>query len=340
MLVTIFLLAAAVAASSCPTGTPALDTYSGGFNYTYSYPIHFHTLHTQHQTLCQAYMDVAPSKDVGSDVKTILLLHGKNFCSETWSATASVLASNGYRVIVPEQIGFCKSSKPSAYQYTFQQLALNTKSILDALNTSSLTVMGHSMGGMLAARFALTYPSYVERLVMVDPLGLEDWKAKGVPYLSVDEIYKTEAASNYTSISSYENATYYNGHWRPEYDTWVDMLLRVYDGAEGDNFAFDQALVTDMVITQPIIYEFPQLGKVPHSLLMVGDKDTTAIGKQWSPPEVQKILGHYDVLGPEAVTAIGGNCTYIHYPDLGHAPHISDPEQFYEDLLGWLQAAA
>jgi pimeloyl-ACP methyl ester carboxylesterase len=42
-------------------------------------------------------------------------------------------------------------------------------------------LVGHSMGGMLAARYALMFPQTVERLVLVNPIGLEDRQAKGVP---------------------------------------------------------------------------------------------------------------------------------------------------------------
>ena len=55
--------------------------------------------------------------------RTAVLLHGKNFCAATWQATIGVLAAAGYRVIAPDQIGFCKSSKPEHYQFSFQQLA-------------------------------------------------------------------------------------------------------------------------------------------------------------------------------------------------------------------------
>ncbi len=47
-------------------------------------------------------------------------------------------------------------------------------------------MVGHSTGGMLAMRYALMYPAATDRLVLVDPIGLEDWKAKGVPWLSLD----------------------------------------------------------------------------------------------------------------------------------------------------------
>ena len=336
----VFAVCAALAAlaqgTKCPSGPAKVDTTSGGFKYTYNWPIHYQQLETQNQSLCQAYMDISPKKKT-KDTKTIMMLHGKNFCGQTWNATAQVMLDQGYRVILPDQIGFCKSDKPEAYQFSLQQLAYNTKTILDNLGIEKLTVMGHSMGGMLSARFALMYPEMVERLVMVDPIGLEDWKAKGVPYLPINDIYKQEASSNFTSIQAYENATYYVGQWKPEYAVWVNMLLQVYDGPLGDVYAFDQALVTDMVLTQPVIYEFPLLGNISNSLLIVGDKDTTAIGKQWSPPAVQAVLGHYDVLGREAADAIGDNCTYIHYPTLGHAPQISDPDTFHKDLVGWLK---
>ncbi|WP_250666705.1 alpha/beta fold hydrolase, partial [Escherichia coli] len=48
-------------------------------------------------------------------------------------------------------------------------------------------VIGHSTGGMLATRYALMWPQQVEQLVMVNPIGLEDWKARGVPHITVDQ---------------------------------------------------------------------------------------------------------------------------------------------------------
>ncbi|KAF2092383.1 alpha/beta-hydrolase [Rhizodiscina lignyota] len=330
---TISLLLISVQAA-CPSGPPSVDTTSGGFEYTYPYPIHYHELQTQHQTLCQAYMDVPPHGPTNSS-KTIMMLHGKNFCGVTWNATIEVMRSQGYRVIVPDQIGFCKSDKPTAYQFSLQQLALNTKSILDSLDIKSLVVMGHSMGGMLSTRFTLMYPNTVERLILVDPIGLEDWKAKGVPYLSIDNIYLQERASNYTSIRTYEQSTYYAGTWSPAYDVWVNMLVHVYNGSMADQYAFDQALITDAVITQPIAYEFPLLANKT-TLLIVGQKDNTAIGKQWSPPNVQAILGDYRVLGYQVAGAIGANCTLVEYPDLGHAPQISAPDRFHKTVLDWL----
>ncbi|CAM6117310.1 unnamed protein product [Calypogeia fissa] len=312
--------------------TTTTPTELNGSNFTYPWPVLLYKFNSQNQRLEMAYMDVCPTTPNGH---TIVLLHGKNFCGATWNQTAIVLLEAGYRVVIPDQIGFCKSSKPERYQFSLQQLALNTFGLLESIGVNNgLTVMGHSMGGMLATRFALMYPSNTTELVLVDPLGLEDWKALGVPYQSIDITYIGEHASNYSSIRAYEQSTYYVGNWSAAYDVWVDMLVNIYKGPEGIQYAWNQALVTDMVLTQPVVYEFSLL-KMP-TLLIVGDKDTTAIGKAWSPPAVQAKLGHYDVLGKQVIKVIPDG-TLIEFPDLGHAPQIEAPDQFHAVLLGWLK---
>lgn len=301
-----------------------------GMDFVYPYPVHFYRFASQSQKLEMAYMDVRPASEENG---IIVLLHGKNFCGATWNATIKALVDNGHRVIVPDQIGFCKSSKPSSYQFSLMQLGLNTNGLLNSLNITSAIIMGHSMGGMISTRYALMFPSQTERLILVDPLGLENWFAKGVPYQSIDVSYQTELNTTFASIKSYEQSTYYADTWEPEYDVWVNMLLSVYQGSEGSTFAFDMALTTDMIFTQPIIYELSNL-TMP-TLLMVGDKDNTAIGKKWAPANIQPLLGHYEVLGKEAAAMIA-NCTLVEFPLLGHAPHIQDPATFQTALFNWL----
>lgn len=95
-------------------------------NYNYPYKVAHLTLSTQQQKLQMGYMDVQP---VNANSKTVMFLHGKNFNGAYFKTTIAALSSEGYRVIVPDQIGFGTSSKPSYYHYTFQQLAMNTKTL-------------------------------------------------------------------------------------------------------------------------------------------------------------------------------------------------------------------
>ena len=98
-----------------------------------------------------AYMDMAPT--AAPNGRAVLLMHGKNFGGYYWRDVAQALAAAGYRVIVPDQIGWGKSSKPDI-RYSFQLLAANTAHLLDMLGIEKAAVVGHSTGGMLAVRFA------------------------------------------------------------------------------------------------------------------------------------------------------------------------------------------
>ena len=193
-----------LAAAAEPSYGPELQ----GFDYPY--PVAHFDFQSQRQKLRMAYMDV-PAKNPNG--RTAVLMHGKNFCAATWRTTIDALTAAGYRVIAPDQIGFCKSTKPDRYQYSFQQLALNTHDLLASLGIKTAALIAHSTGGMIAIRYALMYPQQTEHLVLVDPIGLEDWKTKGVPPISVDDWYARELKTNADAIRRYELATYYAGHW-------------------------------------------------------------------------------------------------------------------------------
>jgi len=296
-------------------------------DFAYPYAVKRFEFTSQRQPLQMAYMDVAP-KTQGA--RTAVLLHGKNFCAATWRATIETLTAAGYRVVAPDQIGFCKSTKPEHYQYSFQELARNTHALLSSLGLGKVTLIGHSTGGMLAVRYALMYPAEIEQLVLVDPIGLEDWKAKGVPSISLDDWYARELKSSAQSIRDYERDTYYAGHWSEDYEPWVQMLAQLNTGPGKELVAWNSAAIYDMIYTQPIVYELGNIA-VP-TLLMIGDKDTTAIGKDFSPPTVRATLGHYPELGKSAARHIP-HAKLIEFPELGHAPQIQDPGAFHKALL-------
>nr|WP_250546761.1 alpha/beta hydrolase [Stutzerimonas nitrititolerans] len=302
--------------------------------FDYPYPVKRHEFSSQQQPLFMAYMDVQPEGKANG--RTVLLMHGKNFCAATWEATIAVLSQNGYRVIAPDQIGFCSSSKPEGYQFSFAQLAHNTQGLLQSLDIDKVTVIGHSMGGMLASRFALSYAQNVEQLVLVNPIGLEDWQAEGVPYATIDQLYANELKTDFEKIKAYQQKFYYNGRWKPEYDRWVNMLAGMYAGDGKEIVALNQAQTSEMLFTQPVIHEFGQL-KMP-TLLLIGGKDRTAPGANRAPEQVAQRLGNYPELGRKAEQAIPG-ATLVPFPELGHSPQVEAPEVFHEALLRGLKEA-
>jgi pimeloyl-ACP methyl ester carboxylesterase len=272
-------------------------------------------------------MDVKPQSPNG---KTVVLLHGRNFCAATWEKTIAVLAKAGFRVVAPDQIGFCKSTKPLGYQFSIQQLATNTNALLTSLGLPRPTIIGHSMGGMMAMRYALMYPDAVEQIVLVNPIGLEDWQAAGVPFIDLDKGLEIEKATTFDSIKQYEQRFYYAGQWKPEYDRWVEMIAGMYRGPAAERIALTQARVAEMAFIQPVVHEFERI-RVP-TLLMIGQLDRTALGANRAPADLARQLGNYPALGRAAAKRIP-NAKLIEFPELGHAPQIQAPDQFHEALL-------
>ncbi len=299
-------------------------------NYTYPYPVKYIQLDIQQQKLRMAYMDIKPSNYNG---KNIVLLHGKNFNGAYWETTARELSKQGFRVIIPDQVGFGKSSKPLHFHYTFQQLAENTKNLLDSIGVTKTAVLGHSMGGMLATRFALMFPETTERLILENPIGLEDWKLV-VPYKNVDWWYKNELGKTYEKIKSYQLESYYDGKWKPEYDKWVNLLAGWTLNSDYKTIAWNAALTYDMIFTQPVVYEFKNI-KCP-TLLIIGTRDRTALGKPLVSEEVRKTMGLYNQLGKEAQKKIP-NAELVEIENIGHLPHIESFDKFISPLIKFMK---
>ncbi len=153
---------------------------------------------------------------------------------------------------------------------------------------------------------------------------------KGVPNTTVDKLYASELRTTRDSIKAYQQSTYYAGQWQADYDRWVDMLASMYAGQDGAIVAWSQALTSDMVFNQPVVHELRRI-TVP-TVLMIGEKDNTAIGKTRADPVLKATLGDYPKLAREAAARISG-ATLITYPDYGHSPQVQDPKRFNADLI-------
>lgn len=299
-------------------------------NYEYPFPVHFLDFNNQRQSLKMAYIDIKPDNYNG---KNIVLLHGKNFNGAYWETTIKALANEGFRVIVPDQIGFGKSSKPDHFQYTFQQLAENTKKLLDHLGIKKTAVLGHSMGGMLATRFTLLYPETAAKLVLENPIGLEDWKFL-VPYKTVDWWYESELKQNYESIKKYQMANYYDGKWNADFQKWAELSAGWTTAPDYNKVAWNSALTYDMIFTQPVLYEFKNI-KSP-TLLIIGTRDKTALGKPLVSEEIRKTMGNYAELGKKTQKSIP-NSKLVEIPNTGHLPHIESFDPFIKSLIVFLK---
>lgn len=99
----------------------------------------------------------------------VILLHGLGGNATNWVLNTKVLAEK-YRVIVPDQVGFGRSDKPFI-NYRVGTYVDFLDGLYKELKIERASLVGNSMGGWVAASYALAHPEKVERLVLVDAAG-------------------------------------------------------------------------------------------------------------------------------------------------------------------------
>lgn len=107
----------------------------------------------------------------------VVFLHGSGngACGySNFKGNYPALVKAGYRVIVPDLIGFGYSDKPDNVEYPLSFFIECVKQTLDQIGVTKYTLVGNSLGGAVALGFALAHPFNVERLVLMAPGGLND----------------------------------------------------------------------------------------------------------------------------------------------------------------------
>lgn len=271
-------------------------------------------------------MDVASAKPNG---QTVVLFHGKNFNGYYWKDVIHFLTANGYRVVVPDQVGWGKSDKPNIH-YSFHLLAYNTKKLLDSLGIKKVSVIAHSMGGMLATRFVLMYPEMIHKLIYENPIGLEDYKTF-VPYQTIEQQYEKEVNADYASLKKYQQSYY--PQWKPEYEQYLAAQVDVLNRPDSLQAAWANALTYQMIYEQPVLYEFKYV-QAP-TLMIIGQEDRTIVGKGLLSKEMIARHGQYPELGKWFHQQIK-NSKLIALQGVGHIPHIQVPGVFEKNVLQFL----
>jgi pimeloyl-ACP methyl ester carboxylesterase len=260
-----------------------------------------------------AYMDVPAAAPASG--RAVVLLHGMNFYGEYWASTIAVLRTAGFRVIVPDQVGFGRSTKP-IMPYTLSDMAFNTHKLLETLGVPKAAIVGHSMGGMVATRFALLYPGATERLVLYNQIGLTDARLQRPP-TPLDEVYNGLLHESYNAV--YQGIARYFPHEIP--DEAQKYIERQYGWTLSGNWpqaAMVRALVQQMVYEDPVVYDWAHI-TVPKALEIGGDKDGA----------------NFPTLARHVADTIPG-CQLVLIPGVGHVPHFEAPQIFFRELLKFL----
>jgi len=318
----------ALTLAQAPAAAPP-DVKPGSINCEecpYPYPSTYLPITLYGQDLRMAFMDVAPSGPPNGH--TVVLLHGNNFAGFYFGGPIDALRKAGFRVVVPDQIGYGRSSKP-IMPYTFVDMARNTRLVLQSLKIERVMVVGHSMGGMLAARFATQYPGMVERLVLYNPIGLTDGRFDR-PLEAADESYKRTLASTYQTVRA--SLMRYVAHnpaaWTPEFESFAKIRYSWTLSAEWPRLAMVQTLLGQLQYLDPVVDDWAHI-KAP--TLVFGGAEDTLPGSPAVFKERMKYISE---------TIPGGKAKLQLIPGLGHVPHMEAPEKTIPPLVAFLQEGA
>ena len=191
----------------------------------------------------------------------------------------------------------------------------NTKRLLDALGIKVTDIVTHSMGGMVASRFASSYPDAVGNLAMINQIGLTDARSTR-PWRDTSEVYKAALARDYAEIVRGMRAYYVN--WKPEYMKYVKIHYGWIKSGDWPRMAMVRALQQQAIYADPVVDDWPRIKA--RTLVIGGEKD----GADY-PGGARRV----------AETVQRGQLYII--PNVGHNPQFEAPQLLYPPLLRFLK---
>lgn len=310
--------AAAVAAPEPPANPPAdwTPTAADYTNVPYPHPVHFLEVNLFGRDLRMAYMDVPPAGQANGRV--VVLFHGMNFFAAAYATTIEALCRAGFRVVAIDRLGFGRSSKP-VIRYDLHLPAHNTNALLDHLGIERAAIVGHSMGGMVATRFAASYPARTSHLVMVNQIGLTDLRRQR-PWQDPEAVYRQVLATGYQDVLA-GHRRYYPSGWRDAYLPWVRIQYGLTLSGEWPRLARVRAAQQQILFHDPVVYEWQH---VAAKALVVGGAE-------------DRLTDDFPTRARHVAESLQ-NAELVIYPEVGHAPAYEIPDRFHGDLIRFLRS--
>ena len=254
---------------------------------------------------------------------TLLLIHGMAGSSRTWRGVMPRLAEE-FRVLAPDLPGHGDSAAPRG-DYSLGNLAAFVRDLLVALDIDRVTVVGQSLGGGVAMKFAYQYPEYAERLVLVSSGGLGrevSWMLRALALPGAEYVMPVVFPSFVRGIGDRFAGVVEGLGWRAPrvaemwhaYSSLIDVEHRA---------AFVRTLRAVIEPGGQAIDATNRLylaAEVP-TLIVWGDKDPII-------PVSHAHAAHAVIAGSELEIFEG----------VGHFPHVEEPERFARTVLDFVHS--
>ena len=279
----------------------------------YPYPVEFMNFRVYDQDVRIAYMDVAPAGPTNG--RAVVFHHGGSYYGWYWKAQIEALTNEGYRVIVKDRLGWGKSSKP-LLPYSMSLHASNTARLMEHLGLSEGAIVGHSIGGQMATRFAFLYPDKTTHLVTINQIGLTDNRAgRGFRPFDGEIDADPDLQSAYEANVRTELRRYVE--WKPEFLEH----LRIRHG-------------------QRLSGDWPRLAYVRR--LGGNLRSTDTVVNDWSHIRTKTLILGGEIDGPNfpenarRAVEVLPNAEVFLIPNAGHNPHEEVPDIVNAELIRFL----
>jgi len=249
-------------------------------------------------------------RDTNVGVQSILCLHGRWGRGETWSDFINRLHRR-YRIIAPDQRGHGLSSK-SRGPFSSETMAADSEALIQYLGCQPVIVVGHSMGGWIAAYLTAIYPELIKGLVILDENtdGAEA-QINPDPSRRFDPLDDGLTRSWPTPYASFQAARD-DLRQRFKLASNVDYFLKsLTETVAGYDFMFSRRAMAAIGRSYKSWYHL--LPGISCPVLLVRAAESWCLSKE--------------VAGK--MQALIRNCTYFEVPDSDHMVYADNPDEFY-----------
>ena len=136
--------------------------------------------------------------------KPVVILHGLLGSLDNWVSISKSLSEN-FKIIILDLPDHGKSSHTSKFSY--KRIAEQLHFFFERNSLKNISIIGHSMGGMLASRFSLMYEDITSNLILINPIGLENY-LEYVEYKDINFFYEKELKLKPENIINYQKKNY------------------------------------------------------------------------------------------------------------------------------------
>ena len=213
----------------------------------------------------------------GEGEKTLLFIHGLSSNSDAWAKNIESLKDD-YTCIAIDLPGYGKSSKPDA-DYTPTYFAKTIHQFIEKLELKNIILIGHSMGGQASIKFATTYPNTIEKLILVAPAGLEQFRDENAKFMKA--FFTPESVKN-TPDAQIEKNYALNFYEQPEdVSKMINDRKKIIEASDFD--AHCEAIVKSIsgMLDDPVIKDLENI--IQPTLVIFGDKDMLIPNRYFNP---------------------------------------------------------